>query len=139
MSDADDADGKKPFQIRGFPVATRKLALACAAKAGLTMPEWMDRAVHSQSRIDRDESVFPPLAKVNGHADDDEGLVELLNAAAAIAAANGRQLRSVPGLTSLVAERVRKARGLPPLAPRRLGVKHTLQISKTEADGLGEK
>lgn len=45
-------------------------------------------------------------------------IVQLLNAGAAIAASNDRKLRSVPGLSALLAEKVRAERGLSPLAPR---------------------
>jgi hypothetical protein len=124
MSDAADADGKAPFQIRAFPVVTRKLALACANKSGLTIPEWMDRAVHSQARLDQGENIFPPSrpgspAPPPTPLASDADLIGLLHAAAALAATDPeRKVAAIPGLKTLLAERVRSARGLPPVKLR---------------------
>jgi hypothetical protein len=131
MPDSEHDDAKAPFQIRDFRVKTRKLGLRCASKAGLTMPEWADRAFHSQARIDEGENIFPPVGKAPIPAGNDDALIALLNAAAALAAANDRQLRAVPGLTSLVAERVRAARGLAPRPKPAINVKLELKPART--------
>jgi len=60
MPNDDLAETKAPFQIRDFRRDTQKLAKDCAKAAGLTMAEWMDRAVHTQARADRDDGLLPP-------------------------------------------------------------------------------
>ena len=120
MSDMADQDEKKPFQIKSFATADRELAKAASMRAGLNMGEWVGRAVRTQDRVDRQESIFPPVAPSRTAEADDTALISLMTAAAALAAANPRQLRGVPGLTSLLAARVRQARGLPPLLANRV-------------------
>lgn len=134
MIDNDEADEKKAFNLRDFPVAERKFIKDCANRAGLTMPEWIVMAAHTQARVDAHENVFPPAHATasNGvSVSDDIGLLDLLNAAGA---ATGGRPRAVPGLVSLLAARVREAKGLPPLAPRKNHVKQFLRISKTERE-----
>jgi hypothetical protein len=119
MSDTEQDEEKKPFQLRAFPVASRKLAVSCAIKAGLTVPEWVDRAVHSQARIDRQESLFPPgqwEAYRNGTTEQPIAAVDaatsiadmatLLHAAAALAA-HTTMPREVRSLISAYARSIR--------------------------------
>jgi hypothetical protein len=60
MSDNDDPDAKGPFQIRDFRRGTQAKAKACANRAGLNMAEWMDRAVHTQARVEQGDQILPP-------------------------------------------------------------------------------
>jgi hypothetical protein len=64
-------------------------------------------------------------------------IVQLLNAGAAIAASNDRKLRSVAGLSSLLAEKVRAERGLPPLASRSKLPRHK-QLAYDDGGETGE-
>lgn len=134
----DSEDAKAPFQIRDFRVATRELGKTCANRAGLTMAEWADRAFHTQARVDaNDQQVFVPPPKSAPEQARDTHLAELLTSAGAATAHDPRGLKAVPGMVSLLAERVRAARGLPPRALRKTPVKQPLLISKTTAIGEG--
>lgn len=53
-------DERAPWTIKSVRVETRKLAIASAAKEGLTMAEWLDRAVRHQADLDRGNQVIPP-------------------------------------------------------------------------------
>ena len=122
MSNTLVDDEKKPFQLRAFPVETRKLAVVCATKAGLTVPEWIDRAVHSQARLDRAESVFPPeRPNSDGDAQTDlSAICELVRVAVDVAKVTGKPLRSdLQGrLLGLVDQEIRAARGMPQIPYR---------------------
>lgn len=111
-------DEKKPVQIRGLPAATHDLAKACAHAAGLTVAEWYDRAVHSQARLDKQESVFPPSPPRPPPSQPDpltEALIALLTAAGPAMSQDPRGLKAVPGLAGLLTDKVREVRGMPPL------------------------
>lgn len=118
MSNILADDTKKPFQLRAFPVAARKLATDCASRAGLTLPEWFDRAVHTQARLDTQESVFPPGDAAQDFAagkpsPQPSALMELvaLMAAAGTLAAHTK----LPGdVRALINQRARALQGLPP-------------------------
>lgn len=133
MVDKAATDAKAPFQIRDFLVATRELGKTCAHKSGLTMAEWADRAFHTQARVDRNEQVIfaPPKQAHPEDAARDAALADLLTAAGAATSHDPRGIKAVPGLVSLLAARVRAAKGLPPLPPRKTPVKQMLQIGKT--------
>ena len=47
----EDAD-KASWTIKSVPVETRKLAVACASRAGETMAEWLVKAVRNQADIE---------------------------------------------------------------------------------------
>ncbi len=133
MSDSENP--KAPFQIRDFKIATRELGKTCAHKAGLTMAEWADRAFRTQARVDANEQViFDPPPKPSMTQARDAQLAELLTAAGTATAHDPRGLRAIPGMISLLQDRVRVARGLPPLPPRatrKTPVKHSLESGKT--------
>ena len=123
-------DGANPavkttiVNVKGVEVEAWEMAKDLSNRHDESLGSVVSRAIRQLHQIDRGPRELPPLVSANlipkTANPDDDGLVALLNAAAAIAASNERKLSSVPGLTSLVAERVRAARGLPPLAPRRL-------------------
>ena len=46
-------EDKASWTIKSVPVETRKLAVACAAKQGQTMAEWLAKAVRTQANLER--------------------------------------------------------------------------------------
>jgi hypothetical protein len=127
MSDAAVVE-KSSFSIKAFPVEARKLALACAARAGLTMAEWMDRAVHSQARLEAGENVLPPdrgfaaPAAISQPVPGDlAGLLIMMQVAQVAAQASGKPMGKTIAQRyyGLVDDRVRAAAGLPPRTPRK--------------------
>jgi len=56
---ADESE-RAPWTIKSVRVETRKLAVASAAKEGVPMAEWLDRAVRHQADLDRGNQVIPP-------------------------------------------------------------------------------
>ena len=55
-------EDKASWTIKSVPVETRKLAVACAAKQGQTMAEWLAKAVRTQANLEEGERVLPPAA-----------------------------------------------------------------------------
>lgn len=119
--------GKAPWQINGFAVQTRRLAVGCAKRAGLTIGEWMDLAVHSQHRLDDGQHVFPPASGIKPASHPTkpsslgtEQLADLMHGMAALAAATGTSpaKTDVRRAYHLVDAHIRDASGLPP-RPRR--------------------
>lgn len=49
-----------PWTIKSVHVETRKSAVASAAKLGLTIGEWLERAARAQVMIDQNNAVLPP-------------------------------------------------------------------------------
>jgi hypothetical protein len=116
-------DDKTAWTIKSVPVATRKLAVACAIKRDVTMGEWLVPAVRNQANLEAGELVIPPpnptqsLPSPSGSVTTDlSSLAELMRAAQALAEAAGV---SVPKATArhalaLTSAQLRQARGLPP-------------------------
>jgi hypothetical protein len=114
---------RTPFMVKGMRVDTRKIAVACAMKAGETMAVWLDRAIRTQANMEAGERIFPPeenppvpvrvarlLAAELGE------LADFMQAAQAIA---GAAAVPIPKATArhafaLLTAHLRAARGLPP-------------------------
>ncbi len=61
MADQENPDGDKAsWTIKSVPVETRKLAVACAARQGVTMSEWLARAVRNQANLEAGDRILPP-------------------------------------------------------------------------------
>lgn len=61
MADEENLGGEKAAStITSVPIETRKLAIASAAKAGLSMGEWMVAAVRNQANLESGERILPP-------------------------------------------------------------------------------
>jgi hypothetical protein len=118
---------KAPWTIKAVPVETRRLALDCANRAGLTMAEWMDRAVHTQARTDAGNAVLERESFERGAAPpapgvlDASALLVMMQAAAAAAHASGQPMskRVAQRFYGLVDDQVRSAGGLPARKSRR--------------------
>lgn len=136
---------KSGMTIKGVPVETRRILASLAANDQKTMAELLvimvdrERALRATDAVERpatrEQEVFPmgkmvsPAGKPTSGRDGDTGLIQLLSVAATLSEACGGKLSAVPGLTALCAERVRYARGLPPLEPRRPTKRSTLPVA----------
>ena len=58
---ADEAAVTASWTIKAVPVDVRKRAVACAAKQGQTMAEWLARAVATQANLEAGDRILPPL------------------------------------------------------------------------------
>lgn len=153
MSDDANPDEQTIIvNIKGVRKSAWKGAKDLADKHKEPMGDLVSRALEQLIRIDTGpreifperDGISPPISanlnpkSANPDSHEDAALAELLNAAAAVSAHNERQLKSVPGLTSLLAERVRAARGLPPAKPReRHGSPAPLRIAAGAGAGEG--
>lgn len=110
------SDDVKPWLVKDFPVSLREKINNAAYEAKTTVPVWLVNYFNTYGIGGEVINVKPTPAKPrNGAAEGD--LNPLLHAAAAVlAASGGKGLGAVPGLHSLVAERVREARGIAPKA-----------------------
>lgn len=121
-----DEEAKAAWTIKSMPVEERKLAVACAARAGLNMAEWMVRAVRNQARIDAGDQVLPPgtpaprpaAARSPAPLGD---LVAVVQALGAIAESSGVPVPRGLARSSYAAvrEQLRGIRGLPEATPRK--------------------
>lgn len=60
MSDqANIIEDRAPWTIKSVHVETRKLAVACAAKEGLTIGQWLERATRGQAETDKGNAILP--------------------------------------------------------------------------------
>lgn len=139
----DNEVARAPFQIKSFSIEIRNLALRSSRKQGLTMGEWMERAVQTQARLEDGENIFPPRtetlhdgAAVVRQVDQvfavASQLRDLMQASAAAAEASGRPMpaRAAGRFHAFVDDQIRAVSGLPPRKPR----KTILQIGKTGQD-----
>lgn len=142
---ANDTD-KASWTIKSVPVETRKLAVACAAKAGENMAEWLARAVRNQAKLEAGERVIPPSRPVTNGAMvpvpfampvDLGELAELMTAAQAVAEAAGVPIPKATArhALALTTAQLRAARGLPPKRSRQTGAENGQTIAG-EPDGL---
>ena len=136
-------DGRTTINVKGVTREAWERARAAATKSGEAMGAWLSRAVDQLARLEAGPREFPPALAVkptnnSGNPDADARLIDLLTAAATLSTACGGKLSAVPGLTALCAERVRSARGLPPLAARRPPRRAVLasRIGVDDASGL---
>jgi len=149
VADQENPDDKAAWTIKSVPVATRKLAVACAGRADVTMAEWLDRAVRNQANLEAGERVLPPAprpaaglpAVVPGPAVlvDLGGLADLMHAAHEVAEAAGVPMPKVTArhALALATAQLRAARGLPPTRPRQTGRRNG-QTIEGEETGLPE-
>jgi hypothetical protein len=50
-----------PWAIRGIPAEARNAAMAASRREGVTLGEWLDRAIRQQVKADRSQAVGPTL------------------------------------------------------------------------------
>jgi hypothetical protein len=139
MSDAADREvteaDRAPWTVKSMRKITTKKAMVYANKAGETMAEWLDRAIHAEADRQDGTRILPPNERSASPADgpgavavytprapvDVAALAELMQAALATAQASG----VAPSKTmarhaqALVTAQLRQARGLPPRQTKR--------------------
>ena len=125
-----DEPERAPWTIKSVSVETRKLAVASAAKEGVTMAEWLDRAVRHQAELDKGNQVIPPglpgqsVARFDPvqppdgtgkPAMDLSGLADALRAVATVAGAADMPVPKslAREASALLRQQIREARGLP--------------------------
>lgn len=125
-----DEPERAPWTIKNVSVETRKLATASAAKEGVTMAEWLDRAVRGQAERDRGNQLIPPGQNGQGVARfapvqlpdktgklplDLAGLADALRAVATVAGAADMPVPKALAreASALLRQQIRAARGLP--------------------------
>ena len=126
---AEEPD-KAPWTIKAVSVETRKLAVRSAAQQGVTMAEWLDRAVRGQAERDRGNQLIPPGQNGQGAARfapaqlpdqtgkppmDLAGLADALRAVATVAGAADMPVPKALAreASALLRQQIRAARGLP--------------------------
>src|SRR4051794_14418354 len=129
-NEANQDTDKAAWTIKSVPVETRKLAVACATKAGLTMAEWLALAVEDRANREAGNRVIPPKATDPGkatmapapalQAEDMASLAGMLGAVQGMAAAADVRIPKATArhAVALVTAQLRAARGLPALLPR---------------------
>lgn len=133
-NEANPETDKAAWTIKSVPVETRKLAVACATKAGQTMAEWIASAVQDRANREAGNRIIPPLAvpgagralvPIAGPAAplvpvDMAGLAGMLGAVQAMATAAEVPIPKATArhAVALVTAQLRAARGLPEKAPR---------------------
>src|SRR3954470_5652497 len=99
---ADTTDRVKPWTIKGIAPEERNAAIAAAEREGLTIGEWLTRAIRTQVQADHRSdrlpvALDPPLPlKVDRQADLAD-LERMITLAEKIASANGQPIP--PGIT----------------------------------------
>lgn len=57
------ADTAPPWTIKNFPLETRNAATQAASRAGLTIGQWLDRAVRAQVQLEMNEQRMPAVVQ----------------------------------------------------------------------------
>ena len=97
----DTTDRVKPWTIKGIAPEERNAAIAAAEREGLTIGEWLTRAIRTQVQADHRSdrlpvALDPPLAS-KGDRQADLADLERITLAEKIASANGQPIP--PGIT----------------------------------------
>ena len=148
MANRENQDSDKAaWTIKSMDVETRKLAVACAAKAGEQMATWLERAVRNQAKLEAGQRVFPPArpnspttttpAIYEPPAPELGGLAALMEQARALAGQTEVPISktAVKHALALMTAQLRAARGLPPLAPRKTKPKNGQTIRQDGTPG----
>jgi hypothetical protein len=133
-------DPAAPWTIKAVPVAVREKAVRYARMEGVTMAEWLSRAVETQAAKQEANQVYPP-----GRPEETSfpsPTIELGEAAAvlqamAAAAASGLPVTkaAVRDTVSLIREQIRVGRGLPARQTKRpIGQTISLEHETPERD-----
>src|SRR3954463_1980478 len=75
MSETDEAsettDRVKPWTVKGIPPEERNAAIAAADREGLTIGEWLTRAVRTQVQADHRSDRLPMVTEIPASAKAD--------------------------------------------------------------------
>src|SRR3954453_812287 len=96
---ADTTDRVKPWTIKGIAPEERNAAIAAAEREGLTIGEWLTRAIRTQVQADHRSDRLPvvadpPFPKADRQADLAD-LERMITLAEKIAATNGEPIPTV--------------------------------------------
>jgi hypothetical protein len=107
--------------VKGVEVPAWEIAKKQASMNDESLGTVVSRALYQMGKTDLLRPEPASNEPANQHAlwaNPDADLPSLLHSAAALAQATGGSLKVVPGLTTLLTERVRRERGLPPAKAR---------------------
>src|SRR3954453_19265570 len=99
---ADTTDRVKPWTIKGIAPEERNAAIAAAEREGLTIGEWLTRAIRTQVQADHRSdrlpvTLDPPLTSASDRQSDLADLERGVCLAKTLALANGEPIP--PGIT----------------------------------------
>jgi hypothetical protein len=101
MSETDEAlettDRVKPWTVKGIPPEERNAAIAAAEREGLTIGEWLTRAIRTQVQADHRSdrlpiTLDPPAASPSDRQSDLADLERVVELAKTLASANGEPI-----------------------------------------------
>src|SRR4051794_17082858 len=101
MGETDEAvettDRVKPWTVKGIPPEERNAAIAAAEREGLTIGEWLTRAIRTQVQADHRSdrlpvTLDPPLPPKVDRQSDLSDLERMITLAEKIASANGQPI-----------------------------------------------
>src|SRR3954469_1511223 len=101
MSETDEAlettDRVKPWTVKGIPPEERNAAIAAAEREGLTIGEWLTRAIRTQVQTDHRSdrlpvALDPPASLPSDRQADLADLERVVELAKTLAAANGQPI-----------------------------------------------
>src|SRR3954466_13112420 len=101
--EADDTtDRVKPWTIKGIAPEERNAAIAAAEREGLTIGEWLARAIRTQVQADHRSDRLPVVTEIPASVKADRqldlaDLEQMIDLAQKIASANGQPIP--PGIT----------------------------------------
>ena len=103
MSETDEtvetADRVKPWTVKGIPPEERNAAIAAAEREGLTIGEWLTRAIRTQVQADHRSDRLPvaldtPVSSASDRQSDLADLERVVELAKTLASANGEPIPS---------------------------------------------
>ncbi len=121
---ADTADRVKPWTIKGIPPEERNAAIAAAEREGLTIGEWLTRAIRTQVQADHRSDRVPvvidaPPTKADRQSDLAD-LERMITLAEKIANANSQPIPAAitKATYALMRDHLRDIRASPTSSPR---------------------
>src|SRR3954453_17085658 len=103
MSETDETsettDRVKPWTVKAIPPEERNAAIAAAEGEGLTIGEWLTRAIRTQVQVDHRSDRLPIVTEIPASAKGDRqsdlaDLERMITLAEKIASANGQPIPS---------------------------------------------
>src|SRR3954465_7103377 len=101
MSETDEAsettDRVKPWTVKGIAPEERNAAIAAADREGLTIGEWLTRAIRTQVQVDHRSdrlpvALDPPPPSTSDRQSDLADLERVVELAKTLASANGEPI-----------------------------------------------
>src|SRR5690349_7964243 len=115
---ADTTDRVKPWTIKGIAPEERNAAIAAAEREGLTIGEWLTRAIRTQVQVDHRSDRLPVVTEIpaSAKADRQSDLADLervVELAKTLASANGQPIPEtiIRATYSLMREHLKALKG----------------------------